>query len=176
MPKRIYLRNIKKYTIVDDEHFEMLNKYRWRGNKRKGQKVFYVIRSQVYRKPDGTKSYKTIGMHQEILKCTRPFMIDHRNRNPLDNRMVNLRIVTHQQNLLNKDYFNIQRKGRVAKLSKYLGVTMNQNRTKYRASISMNKKCVYLGEFLNEIDAAKAYNEAAVKYRGEFATLNNLKS
>jgi hypothetical protein len=32
----------------------------------------------------------------------------------------------------------------------------------------------WLGSFINKLDAAKAYNEAAIKYHGEFAKLNEL--
>ena len=39
-------------------------------------------------------------------------------------------------------------------------------------SISVNNKTVTVGQYANEIDAAKAYNEAAIKYHGEFANLN----
>lgn len=40
--------------------------------------------------------------------------------------------------------------------------------------IDSNKK-IYLGSFYNKEDAAKAYNDAAIKYFGKFAKLNNIK-
>jgi len=55
---------------------------------------------------------------------------------------------------------------------KYLGVSYNR---KYiRAKISVNGKNINLGYFKTEIDAAIAYNEAAIKYHGEFANLNKI--
>jgi hypothetical protein len=56
---------------------------------------------------------------------------------------------------------------------KFKGVS----RTKYnrfRARIGVNYKHIELGCFSSEIEAAKAYNEAAKKYFGEFAQLNNI--
>ncbi len=38
--------------------------------------------------------------------------------------------------------------------------------------ITFERKSIYLGYFLNEIDAAKACDRAAIKYHGEFASLN----
>lgn len=43
---------------------------------------------------------------------------------------------------------------------------------RWRARILVNGKRIYLGSFENEIDAAKAYDEAAKKYHGDFAGLN----
>jgi len=44
----------------------------------------------------------------------------------------------------------------------------------YRAAICCNGKEIRLGCFVTEIEAAKAYNEAALKYHGEYAKLNVL--
>jgi hypothetical protein len=57
--------------------------------------------------------------------------------------------------------------------SRYKGVYWNTGCNKWLAKIGINNKRIHLGVFVNEIDAAKAYNEAAVKYFGAFAKINS---
>jgi hypothetical protein len=55
---------------------------------------------------------------------------------------------------------------------KFKGVTKDKTTEKYRADIKIDGKCKYLGSFSSENNAAIAYNNAAIKYFGEFASLN----
>jgi len=48
------------------------------------------------------KTMKTTSLARVILKPKKGQVVDHQNRNPLDNRKCNLRIVNHRQNLLNR--------------------------------------------------------------------------
>lgn len=82
----------------------------------------------------------------------------------LDNRRCNLRIATHSQNNCN------QRKTRG--ISQYKGVYFYKNYGNWRAQIQIDGKMKFIGYYSNEIEAARAYNEAAVKKHGEFAKLN----
>ena len=77
----------------------------------------------------------------------------------------NLRETTHAQNQRNK-------KARETGTSRYKGVTLRKSYTKWRATIILNKKYIHIGYFINEIDAAKAYDEKAKELFGEFAWLN----
>jgi hypothetical protein len=98
------------------------------------------------------------------------YVVDHINRNPLDNRRCNLRYATYQQNTIN-------RKAQKNNKSGYRGVSLYKNRNycKWRARIKVNEKSIYIGYYKNKIDAAKAYNKAAKKYFGDFAVLNKVK-
>lgn len=49
------------------------------------------------------------------------------------------------------------------KSSKYHGVTFSKQANKYKAKLTFNKKQIHLGTFVNEIDAAKAYNQRALE-------------
>jgi hypothetical protein len=95
--------------------------------------------------------------------------IDHKNRDGLCNLQNNLRTCLQHQNGCN-------RTGWDNSYSKYKGVGWITNKTKrvkrWTASITVKRKKFCVGYFLTEIEAAIAYDEAAKKYHGEFATLN----
>ena len=71
--------------------------------------------------------------------------IDHIDRNPLNNFIENLRVVSHKQNQWNQD-----RKG----------YCFHKARGKYQAQIRVDGKVKYLGYFENEDDAKNAYLNA----------------
>lgn len=56
--------------------------------------------------------------------------------------------------------------------SRYVGLTYIQKRDAWNVYITVKRERIYVGTFTNEIEAAKAYNEAALKYRGDKAKLN----
>lgn len=94
-------------------------------------------------------------------------LVDHINGNGLDNRRSNLRLATAFQNLANMAIR--------PHTSQYKGVSYYKHRTSYKkwvAEIRCNRKRVRLGAFESEIEAARAYNEAAKNLFGEFARLN----
>jgi len=92
------------------------------------------------------------------------YVIDHINRNGLDNRRSNLRLATIAQNAWNSR----RRKNR----SGYKGVWYAKDKGRFRAAIWHNNKREYLGYFDSPRQAALAYDEAAKRYHGEFAVLN----
>ena len=93
--------------------------------------------------------------------------IDHINGQRGDNRFSNLRVVSPQQNVMNSTSAKNSR-------SKYLGVTQKVGAKKWIATITYNRKQVYLGTFEQEVDAALAYNAAAKHYFGEYSRQNSI--
>jgi hypothetical protein len=65
-----------------------------------------------------------------------------------------------------------RRKYKTASGSKYKGVTWQKESKGWRVRITVNNKQILLGQFKDEVEAAKAYDRAAKHYYGDFATLN----
>jgi hypothetical protein len=99
------------------------------------------------------------------MNCPEHLVVDHKNNNTFDNRKCNLRILTSRQNSMNKS----SAKG---SSSKYVGVSWRSDSNKWRSKIFIDGKHIYLGTFINEIDAAKARDVATLKYRGKIGKLN----
>lgn len=90
-----------------------------------------------------------------------PEEVDHIDGDRSNNRIVNLRSADKSTNQMNAS----KRSGCA---SKYKGVCFFKRDNNYSASC--NRK--HLGYFDNEVDAAIAYNEAAIKEFGQYAKLN----
>ena len=93
--------------------------------------------------------YKAYHPEWDITDTSQNNFIDHKNTNPLDNRIENLRILTHQQNQWNNN----------AK-----GYTWHKQKNKWQAQIRINYKSKNLGLFDNEEDARQAYLKAKELY------------
>ena len=150
-----------KYAKVDPVDYKRLRRYEW--ITKKGTNCFYAFRDWSGKKV-GRKS--VVYMHKEILKVPKGMVVDHINNDSMDNRSANLRAATKAQNSYNRK--KISRPCS----SKYKGVCWNKKSLKWQAEVMFEKKSIFLGYFKNEIDAAKAYDEAAKIYQGEFACLN----
>lgn len=147
-------------AIVDDEDFEELNLHKWYAMKMYDR--YYARRNVVI---GNKKSYFL--MHRFIIKAKVNQLVDHKNNNSLDNRKENLRTCSHSENMRNS-------KKRKQNTSGYKGVYFEKNKNIYSAEVKFGGKRVYRKRFKTGIEAAKAYNEAALKYHGEFALLNTI--
>lgn len=107
--------------------------------------------------------YVTTGIARLIMKPPDDMIVDHINRNPLDNRRKNLRICTRQQNAFNRKVKN-------GSYSGYKGVSWHFG--KYRVNICRDGKRLNLGNFTNKKEAAKEYNKYAKQLFKEYASLN----
>lgn len=96
--------------------------------------------------------------------------VDHKNRNPLDNRRENLRESNANQNNCNKGKIKMINGKKTS--SNYIGVTYDKKAGKWRSRLKHEGIEENLGYHDTEKDAAMAYDNAAKKYHGEFASLN----
>ncbi len=79
----------------------------------------------------------------------------------------NLRICEHCENTQNRGKQRNNTSGQK-------GVIWNKYSTDWEARITTDYRQIHLGHFNTALDAARAYNDAAIKYFGEFAVLNDL--
>ena len=142
-----------KETIVDDNDYDYLSQFKWCYHKG------YAARN--IRLENGKQT--TIKMHRIIIDCPQGLLVDHINGDSLDNRRSNLRIVTNQQNNMNKKHYS---------RSGFKGVYFNKLAQKWHAQIALNNKVIYLGLFNDLVEAAKAYDKKALELFGEYARLN----
>lgn len=133
-------------AIIDKEDLDKVKGYKW------GMCHNYV--STLYNR-------KRILLHRFIVDCEDGMMVDHIDGNPLNNTKSNLRIVTPQQNALNKDTKGL-------KNNKRIGVSYCARECKWRATIQKDYKYIHLGYFDTEEEAIKAREEAEIKYFGEY--------
>lgn len=108
-------KEIVGWTVVDEDTYEL---YR-------GETSFNLSH--------GYARYKQIKFHRIILNAKPGEIVDHINSDKLDNRKINLRIVTSSENARNRSKNN-------GTASKYYGVSLNKRRNKWVSFIRIENK------------------------------------
>ena len=153
----VYTKNgtVKTEALIDSDDINKIKDLRFHGTK----KTSIYIR-------DNNGRY----LHNLIIGIPpKGYEVDHKNRNPLDNRKLNLRFASRQQQRMNSS----KQKRKLS--SKYKGVHWDKNRNQWKAEIKINSINRYIGRFNDEKEAARAYNNEAEKLFGEFAAKNKCK-
>jgi hypothetical protein len=150
------ITGIGKFMLVDDEDFERMKEYKWYLSSH-GYAVRIVHVSGSHTKKNIVQ--RGIMAHREImnLKAGDGIIVDHKNRDRLDNQKLNLRLTNLYGNAWNTSRENIGRIG------------VYQDSKNCFRSFAGNK-C--LGYYKTEKDAALAYDKYVREIRGEFAVLN----
>lgn len=139
------------YAYVDTADYEWLSKWNWHTT------------SGGY--PARSGKGKQIFMHREIMQPPEKMVVDHVDGNKANCCRFNLRTCTRKENQANL------RKQR-GTCSRFKGVSYNKRRRKYFAQCDFGGNHRWLGFFNEEVDAARAYDRAAVEESGEFARVN----
>jgi hypothetical protein len=152
-----------KFALVDDEDYDWLMNWKWYYKKDKAGNGYAVRHDSVLVKR------KLIPMHRVILNAPDGVQVDHINNNRADhglyNQRSNLRICTNAENQANVGIQSNNTSG-------YKGVTLDKRTNHWRAQIIVNRKRISIGFYKNPQDAARAYDQAALKYFGKFANIN----
>lgn len=141
-----------KFAIVDDNDYEWISQCKWYFHKG-------YAKRQLHR--------EKLFMHRIIAHSPSDMETDHKNGNTLDNRKENLRICTSAGNNRNRGMNKNNTSG--AK-----GVVWHKYDNKWQAQIWYNNNIIYLGKFIDKIEAINVYNTKAKELFGEFARPNTL--
>lgn len=144
-------------VMVDDDDYEFLNRHIW--YYREGKYVTTVMSSvSVY-------------MHRLIYgRLPNGCVVDHKDRNTLNNQKSNLRKATNKQNMYNRTGATS-----VNTTSQYVGVKRLQlvsGDISWKCVTSVNNKDIHIGTAKVEEDAAWLRDAFVYKLRGEFSYLN----
>lgn len=146
------------FAIVDDQDYERVAGIIWTAKRLKPSNPIYAAGI--------TENGGFVLMHRFIMQPPDIMVVDHIDHNGLNNSRSNLRIATRSENCRNR------LKTCRPTTSRFKGVNWVPRDNRWVASIIAQGKPYYLGNFKSEIDAARAYNSAAIKLHKEFASLN----
>lgn len=146
-------------TIIDDADELLVSGFPWRTLKTRSSDTRYV---------HAWNGRQHFYMHRLISGAAGGERVDHINRDGLDNRRRNLRVATPSQNGANR----VADRRRLGTSSRYKGVAWDKTRSKWAAYIHIDGKTRGLGRFATELEAAAAYDRAAIEAWGRFARLN----
>lgn len=145
-----------KFALIDDEDFDLISKFKWH----------YRKSGRTNGKNGYAENRRGIFMHNIIMNSKKG-TLDHINRNGIDNRRKNLRVVTLSQNMHNFP----KKKG-----TKYRGIIFltgrGKNAKKWQCSMTINGKCVYFGVYKTAKEAALVYDKKVKELYKDCAILN----
>lgn len=159
--KIILYNKEKKFAgeaIIDKEDYGLVKNIKWS----------LMSNGYVVGSIKAVKENRRPLLHRYILQVgIKDLEIDHKDRNPLNNRKTNLRLCTHSQNMQNA-------KMQKGNLANFKGVVWEPRTNKWIATLTLSGKRISLGCYRLKQDAAIAYNNGAEKYFGEFARVNTI--
>ena len=155
-----------KIALIDDEDFEVVSSYKWhaycaRNKQSRGEPPWYAV---------AYINGRRTSLHRFLMAAGSGQIVDHEDRNGLNNQRGNLRFVSSSRNQANSA-------GKVStRISSFKGVSRvkRKNGFRWRAQIALDGRDVHLGYYNTELAAAQAYDFAASWCFGRYARFNTL--
>ena len=146
--------------LISKNKFNYVINFKWYLGKNNYPVAYNSIDNQI-------KFGRGITLHKLLFpNLSKGLVVDHINRNKLDNRNENLRICTAKENSYNKTKS-------VNSLNKYKGVSKSSNGM-FKASITKDGKKIEINDIPDEKLAAQTYNLMSEELFGSFACKNNV--
>jgi hypothetical protein len=154
MTKLIQLTQGKQAIVSDEDYDLLVSTGPWYAAKRRESYYAYNAKHGL--------------MHRFLWQAwygPAPPIVDHKDRNDLNNCRDNLREASRSENAFNSDIQGNNRSG-------LRGVCWRPDRGKWWVRIYHNRRAIHVGYFTTKRAAGKAYNEAARSIAGDFAAVN----
>jgi hypothetical protein len=148
---------------VDDDDYDKVAGHNWT--------IIFQKNSKAVMGLTRCANGKVVRLHRLIMGLTEGDgkVVDHIDGDPTNNCKSNLRVCDQRGNRCNSGR-------RLNNYSGFKGVSYHKSHKSYQAVIAYNGKVKYIGTFKDPVEAAKAFNEEAIKIHGEFARLNDIYS
>lgn len=148
---------VSRWTVtwLDDDDYTRAKDFHWHKSRRG-----YVAGTVL---EDGVR--KRVYLHRWLLNAQPGQIVDHIDRDPLNNCRSNLRLATRSQNQANRRRNTTSRSG-------FKGVSWHKGRGKWVARIQVQGQRLHLGYFDTSLEAAYMYDAYAQTYFGEYARTN----
>lgn len=153
-----YTRNDNYEFYIDKKYYDLIWQYCWHRHQDG------YLRTCIGKKENGGNIYKL--MHVMIMEAEGYVFengeeVDHINGKPNDNRIDNLRITTHENNMKNEKLYNNN-------VSGHKGVYYSKREQKWKASITSDKVVYHLGTFNTKQEAIEVRERAEVELHKEY--------
>ena len=160
--KHLLLLNSSNVVLLDDEDFFKIGRWKW---------VLHKSWNHIQlseHQGSGVK-VKPERLENILLNPPKGLYVFHKNGNPFDCQRKNLILLTHSQLEATKPPTKANESG-------FKGVSFNNRKQMWEATIRDNNKKLHLGYYPNPFEAARVYNNEATRVHGEYAYLNDIEN